>query len=110
MRETFEVTGTTVTTPSPRLVARPFAPLGSMTPPRSRLRRYVLSQHGHDRLAVDPEGLFLVVVLQVAGELVYADVLELFELGDVIISRAQHAEPVNDLVRYERGMDIADLA
>src|SRR5215207_3847073 len=66
----------------------------------------MLTQRGHDRLAIDPEGFLLVVVLQVTRELVDADLLQLLELGDVIISCAQHAEAVHDLVRYESSVDV----
>jgi len=66
----------------------------------------MLTQRGHDRLAIDPEGFFLVVVLQVTRELVDADLLQLLELGDVIISCAQHTEAVHDLVRYESSVDV----
>ena len=39
-------------------------------PAKSRPSRHVFAQRGHDRLAVDPERLFFVVVLQIAGKLV----------------------------------------
>ena len=55
---------------------------------RLGLRRHVLAEDGHDRLAVDPQGLLLVVVLEVDGELVGADRLQLLQLGDVLLRRA----------------------
>ena len=65
---------------------------------------------GHDRLAVDPHRLLLVVVLEVDGELVDADRLELLELGDVLLGRAEDAEPVDDLVGHEVGVVVVGLA
>ena len=65
---------------------------------------------GDDGLAVDAKGLLLVVVLQVAGELVDADRLEFLQLRDVLVGGAEDAEPVDDLVGHEVDVVVLGLA
>ena len=80
--------------PSSRSVERP-----------SCLRRDVLGERRDHRLAVDPQRLLLVVVLEVAGELVDAErrrAASSFAMCS--LGGAEHAEPVDDLVGHEAGV------
>ena len=76
---------------------------------RVRIRCLLVSRRdvaqGRDDVApVDLELGFLVTVHQVEVELVDAGILELAQLRDVVVDRAQDAEPVRDLVADEGGV------
>ena len=76
----------------------------------SSLGRHVLGEGGDHGLAVDAHGLLLVVVLEVAGELVTPISFSCLELGDVLVGGAEDAEPVDDLVGHEVDVVVVGLA
>src|SRR4051794_1230577 len=61
-------------------------------------------------LAVAFERRLLRVVHQVDVELVDPELLELAQLRDVVVDRAEHAEAVDDLVGHERRVRVAGAA
>ena len=65
------------------------------------------AQRRDDALAVAVERRLLRVVHEVDVELVDAERLELAQLGDVVLDRAEHAEAVDDLVGHELGVRVA---
>src|SRR6185503_21375732 len=76
----------------------------------SSLRADRVGDGRDDLLAVGLQGLVLRVVLQVDGELVHAQRLQLLETPNVLLDRPEDAEAVDDLVRHELGVDITGLA
>ena len=112
----------------PRGAAIPGRPAASAARPPSTARRGRLADPGHrtpsplmpwrevlgDRrdhvLAVRGERRVLAVVLQVDRELVDAEVAQLAQPRHVLLDRAEHAEPVDDLVRHEVGVRVAGPA
>src|SRR4029450_954142 len=76
----------------------------------SSLRADRVGDGRDDLLAVGLQGLVLRVVLQVDGELMDAERLQLLQSPYVLLDRPENAEAVDDLVRHELGVDIARLA
>src|SRR5829696_1645241 len=74
--------------------------------PRRGYSREQLSDRRDDVLAVRGQGVVLAIVLQVDGELVDAEPGQLGQPGDVLLDRPEDAEPVDDLVRHERRVDV----
>src|SRR5215204_4221783 len=72
---------------------------------RLRSGRRVARPHGRDDVPpVQLELLLLVAVHQVQVELIDAGPLELAEPDEMVVGRAQDAEPVDDLIGDERGV------
>ena len=91
------------------LTATPCSLRGPPARCRSRACGGAVPQGRNDVTAVDLEDALLVAVHQVDVELVDAGVREAPELRDVIVDRAEHAEPVGDLVADEPGVGRPDL-
>src|SRR5690554_5732776 len=83
---------------------------GSQASRKSGFGDDVVGERRDHRFAVDAEGLFLVVVLQVAGELVDAELLQGFQLLDVVVRRPEQAEAFDDLVWHELRVGVAGAA
>src|SRR4029450_6950150 len=96
--------------PRPRRPARARARTSRPDERASSLRADRVGDGRDDLLAVGLQGLVLGVVLQVDGELMDAERLELLQSPHVLLDRSEDAEAVDDLVRHELGVDVARLA
>src|SRR5690625_2397397 len=85
----------------PRTVRSMPAALMTRRPPGSRRGLDLLAHGRDDGLAVRAQGPVEAVVLEVAGEVVHAQVAQRGELGDVVGGLTEDAEPVDDLVGHE---------